>query len=101
MKAQGLNKIKKPTPEEIKEIGRKLMEAGIDKTAITDIFGPVMDIEPSCIDAGPCLYSNPCGSYFRVDSDTLDKLKTVLDSKKIDINKVDPRIRKLFQTENK
>ena len=96
MKAQGLNKKKQPTQEEMKEIAYKLMEAGIDKTALAKIFGTELDVSTDCTAPGPCIHEHECISRYRVDPDTVGKLKDILDSRKIDINKIDPKIRKMF-----
>lgn len=86
MRSKEINREIKLTPKDRDELIKELIGAGIDRKVVGSIFG---DGSASCdgnsyCGHGDCVPFGKCDSYFRVNPDSLGKLKEAIQKKKID-----------------
>ena len=91
MRSEGLNKAITISNAEREALVNSLISAGINEKIVKDALSPVAAGET-------CGHVDPtCGNIFAVNPDALGKLKQEIKNKGIDIQKIDPAIKKLMQ----
>ena len=98
MKSEPLNNKVELTSEEKEGIIKSLVSNGISESLVRSVIATVSATAGACTKAVNCDHcKGACDSYFKVNADSIGKLRKEMDAKKIKMTNVDPAVKKILR----
>lgn len=98
MKSESLNNKEDLTLKEREGIIKSLVANGIDESLVRSVILTVASSAGACTKDGFCVHcTGACDKYFKVDPDSVNRLKKEIDAKKIKMPNVDPAVKKILR----